>query len=162
MIQKQTRFIRRVLYSLKRGYGFPLTLHKIVSETYDRETGKRTAVIQIRKIRRAIILPSTLQSKFDYDLAYVASNRNFTYGGTYDTSLRKVIIDARDLGDFEIELEDYFIYNGRRYQVSKIDEFEFQTAFLIIGKEVKGTPRYLIEEIALEDTLQFTQEVTKE
>lgn len=162
MIQKQikqTRMIRRVLYTLKRGYGFPLTLHKVSEETYDHETGKRTATIQICKIKRAIIMPSTLQTKFEYDLAYVAAGRNFTYGGTYDTSLRKIIIDARDLGDFEIELEDYFIFEERRWQVSSIQEFEFRTAFLIVGREVKGTPRYLIESINIEDTLQFTQEI---
>lgn len=160
MIQKQTRFIRRVLYTLKRGYGFPLTLHKVSKETYDRETGKRTATIEIRKIKRAIILPSTMQTKFEHDLAYTASNRNFTYGGTYDMSLRKVIIDARDLGDFVIEMEDYFIYNEKRWQINSIQEFEFRTGFLIIGKEVKNTPRYLVEEIALEHTLQLTQEIT--
>jgi len=163
MIQKQikqTRMIRRVLYALKRGYGFPLTLHKVSEETYDRQSGKRTANIEICKIKRAIIMPSTLQTKFEYDLAYIAAGRNFTYGGTYDTSLRKVIIDAKDLGDFEIEMDDYFIFEGRRWQVSQISEFEFKTAYFIVGKEVKGTSRYFIREIALEDTLQFIQEVT--
>lgn len=158
--RKQTRFIQRILYSLKRGYGFPLTLHKVSEETYDTETGKRIATIQVCKIKRAIILPSVLQAKFEFDLAYIAANRNFTYGGTYDTSLKKVIIDARDLSNFKIELEDYFIFEGRRWQVSQINEFEFKTAFFIVGKEVKGTPRYLVEEITLEDTLQLVQEIT--
>lgn len=158
--RKQTRFIQRVLYSLKRGYGFPLTLHKVSSETYNTETGKRTAIIQICKIKRAIILPSTLMTKFEYDVTFTAANRNFAYGGTYDMSIKKIIIDAKDLGNFEIELEDYFIFDKRRWQVNNIQEFEFRTAFFVVGKEVKGTPRYLVEEIALEDTLQLIQEIT--
>lgn len=159
MIQKQTRFIRRVLYNLKRLYGFTLTFHKVSAEAYNRETGERTATIEIRKIKRAILLPTKLLSKFEYDLAFIAAGRNFTYGGTYNTSTRTVIIDARDLGDFEIEIDDYFIFEERRWQVSQIQDFEFQTAFVITGKEVKGTPRYLVEEIALEDTLQLSEAV---
>lgn len=161
MIQSQkraTRFIQRVIYTLKRLYGFTLTLHKVSSEDLDRKTGQRTATIQICKIKRAIILPSVLQTKFEHDLI----QNNFAYGGLYDSSLRKVIIDARDLGDFEIEMDDYFIFEEKRWDVSKIDAFEFDTAFLIVGKEVKGTPRYLIQEIALEDNFQLAETIVQQ
>lgn len=160
MRRKQTQYIKRVLYTLKRGYGFPLTLLKIDEETYDKETGKRTAIIEHLKIKKAIVLPSDFTRKFDYDLAFIAANRNFTYGGFYDTSTRKIIIDATDLGDWDIEIEDYFIFDEKRWQIARVHEFELQTGFMIMGREVKGAPRYLVEEISLEDTLQLTQEIT--
>jgi len=163
MIQSQrkaTKFIQRVLYTLKREYGFPAVLHKITNEEIDKQTGKRTVTIQVQKVRLAIVLPSELIAKFEFDLAYTAANRNFTYGGTYGTSTRRIIIDSRDLNNFEIELDDYFIYEGKRWQVGKIDTFEFDTGFVIYGREVKGTPRYFVQEQSVEDNLTLTEEIT--
>jgi len=161
MLQKNTAFIRRVLYTLKRGWGFPVYLHKVLSEDIDRKTGVRDATIQVQRVRLAIVLPSALMAKFEYDLAYTAANRNFTYGGTYGTSTRRIIIDARDLNNFEIELDDYFIYEGKRWQIGKIDTFEFDTGFVIYGREVLGTPRYFVQERATEDNLQLTENITQ-
>lgn len=158
--QKQTRFIKRVLYTLKKGYGFPITFYKIVSEGYDLETGKRTPDIEYKKIKRAIILPATAMSKFEYDLAYIAAAKNFTYGGLYGTATRKIIIDARDLDGFEIKTKDYFIWDEKRWEVAQVTDLEYQTAFLIVGKMVEGSPRYMIEDFNVESTFQFTQEVS--
>ena len=158
MIQSQrkaTKFIQRVLYTLKRKYGFPVVLHKITNEDINKQTGKREVTIQVQKVRLAIVLPSLLIAKFE-----TAANRNFTYGGAYGTSTRRIIIDARDLGDFEIELDDYFIYEGKRWQIGKIDTFEFDTGFVIYGREVKGTPRYFVQEQTIEDNLILTEEIT--
>lgn len=157
--RKQTAFIRRVLYSLKRAYGFPVTFCKIEDEDLDLETGKRSPTISYIKIRKAIVLPATLQQKFEYDLAFIAANRNFTYGGFYNTSLKRIIVDARDLGSFVFEIGNYFIYEEKRWEIAQIKEFDFQTAFDIIGREVKGTPRYMVEDFRIETTLQFTQTV---
>jgi hypothetical protein len=157
--RRQTQFIRQVLYTLKRGYGFPVVFHKIISEDIDKQTGKRDVTIQTQRVRLGIVLPASLMAKFEYDLAYTASNRNFTYGGGYGTSTRRIIIDARDLNNFEIELDDYFIYEGKRWQVSKIVTFEFDTGFIVHGREVKGTPRNFVQEQAVEDNLQLTESV---
>ena len=93
MIQrKQTRFIRKLLYTLKRGYGFPITLHKIESEVHNYQTGRKTPVIVTQKIDKAIILPAHLQRQFESE----GQPTNFKYGALYDASMRQVIIDAND------------------------------------------------------------------
>jgi len=155
MKQKQTRFIQGVLYSLKRGYGFPITLHRILSESLNVETGQRSIEIEHLKIKRAIILPAELQRKFERD----SLNKDFSYGALYDTAIRKIIIDVRDLGDFKIEIDDYFIWDGKRWQVNEIVDLEYNTAYLIIGRLVEGAPRYMIESVDLESNLQLGQEV---
>ena len=155
--QKQTRFIRSVLYSLKRGYGFPIILHKIVSESLNTETGKRISVIKSIKIKKAIVLPAEIQRRFERD----STSTDFSYGAFYDTAIRKIIIDVKDLDDFKIELNDYFIWDEKRWEVSEIVDLEYQTAYLIIGKLVEGAPRYMIEEVALESDLQLNQEIIK-
>lgn len=158
MQRKAIRMIRKVIYRLKRDYGFPITFYKVISETLNLETGERTPVIDYIKIKRAIALPSQLQQKFEYDLAYIAAAKNFTYGGLYDTSLKRIIIDGNDLGDFIPDVKDYFIMNERRWEVGRVDEFGTKEAFLILGKEVKGAPRYMIEDFNIETAFQLNQE----
>lgn len=153
--RKQTAFIRKLLYTLKQGYGFPITLHKIESETHDYETGARIPVIVTQKINKVIILPATLQRQFESD----SLPTGFKYGALFDTSLRKIIIDANDLGTFNIEINDYIIWNEKRWQVAQFQELEYQTAFVIFVRMVEGTIRHMVEEISLETNLQITQEV---
>jgi len=143
-----------MLYTLKKGYGFTITLHKVTDESLDFETGQRTPTIITKRIERAIILPATSQMKFENQPA------DFKYGGLYTTALRQVIIDKQDVLDFEIEIDDYFIWNAKRWQVSKIDSLEYETAFTLTARMVAGAELHIIEEIALESNLIFEQEIS--
>ena len=158
--QQQTRFIRKALYSLKRQYGFEITLHKKLSEVLNFEDGTTTHIVQTQKIRRAIILPDAQQRKFEYDLAFIAAAKNFTYGGFYDTSLRRIIIDRQDVGDFKIELGDYFIWDEGRWEIAKVGEYELQTGYLLHARLVEGVTRYQVTEVSLESNLTFSHEVS--
>lgn len=150
---KQTRFIRRVVYTLKRAYGFPVTFYKITSDTLNLETGTRSPVREYKKVEQVIILPSNLQREFEVAV------KNFTYGGFYDTAIRKIIVDIPDLEGFEIEIDDYFIWDSKRWQVAQIFDLEYETSVLVIGRMVKGTKRYAIEDANVESTLQLTHNI---
>ncbi len=153
MRRKQTRFIRKMLYTLKKGYGFTITLHKVTDETLNFETGQRMPTIITKRIERAIILPATRQMKFENQPT------DFKYGGLYTTALRQVIIDEQDVLDFEIEIDVYFIWNAKRWQVSKIDSLEYETAFTLTVRMVEGAVLHMVESVNLESQLQFSQEV---
>ena len=142
-----------MLYTLKKGYGFPITLHKVTDESLNMQTGKRTPTIVTCKIDKAIILPATAQLQFE--------NRDagFKYGGLYDTSLRKVVIDAQDVVNFEIEEDDYFIWDTERWQVAKVTSLEYETGYTILARMVDGSPRHMVEEVALESQIQITSTV---
>ncbi len=154
MRRKQTRFIRKILYTLKKGFGFTVTLHKVTDESLNFETGQRTPTIITKRIEKAIILPATRQMKFENQPA------DFKYGGLFTTALRQVIIDKQDVLNFEIEVDDYFIWNAKRWQVSKIDSLEYETAFTLTVRMVEGAVLHMVEEIALESQIQFSQEVS--
>jgi hypothetical protein len=143
-----------MIYALKREYGFEITLHKITAESHNYETGARTPTIQTQKINRAILLPGHLQRRNEQ------TDPGFKYGGYYDTSTRQVMVDADDLGDFEIEVDDYFIWNEKRWQVSETFPYELDTAFILIVRMVEGSPRHMVSEIALENVLTLTHEAT--
>ncbi len=154
-ILRQTRFVRRLIYTLKRGYGFPVTFYKITGETLDLETGVRTPTITYQEVKKTIILPSDLQRRFESD----AVGKGFNYGAYYDTELRKLIVDPLDLSDFTIEVDDYFIVDGERFQVGRVFNLYNGTAILVIGRHSEGSKRYAITDVTIESTMQPTQTV---
>ncbi len=158
MRRRQTRFIRRVLYSLKKEYGFDITFHKMTGQILDTELGTSEQTFKIKRVKRAIVLPASKQATFEYDLAFIAAAKNFTYGGSYQTSLRKIIVDKQDLGDYEIENNDYIIWNEKRWEVAKISSFELETGFIVHIRQVDGTVRYKITEMDLETNIIFSGE----
>lgn len=136
--QRNTRFIRRTLYGLKRRYGGSVTFHRVEDENLDLKTGKKNVDKSVWVVKRAIVLPSDVQPKFVYDLSFIANNKEFTTGGIFDTGPRRLILDSRDLGDYEPRMRDYFTFDGSRYEVVRASRFEFNTGWIIVGQEVQG------------------------
>lgn len=156
-IQRQTRFIRRLIYTLKRGFGFPVTFYKVTSETLNLETGVRTPVIEYHRVNKAVVLPEDLLRRFETD----SVNKSFNYGAYYDSALQKLLIDPRGLADFNIDVDDYFIVDGQRFQVGRVFNLYNGTAILVIGRYVEGSKRYAITDVTIESTMQPTQTVAR-
>lgn len=137
--KRNTRFIRRALYGLKRRYGGKVTFHRD-AEAKNLQTGKKTVTKSVWVIDQAIVLPSDVQPKFVYDLSYIANNKEFTMGGIFDTGPRRVILDSRDLGTYAPKDRDYFTFDGSRYEIVRVFRFEYNTGYIIVGQEVQGAP----------------------
>jgi hypothetical protein len=127
------------MYALKRRYGGEVIFHRD-EEDLDLRTGKKTVDKVTQRVKRAIILPNTQLQKFVYDLSFIATNKNFTMGGVFDTGKRRIIVDARDLGTYVPENRDYFTFENRRWNVIEASEFEFGVGYIVVGQEVKGAP----------------------
>lgn len=136
--RRNAQFLRHTVYDLKRDYGFPITIVKTNSSTVDLESGLKRPTFSFRVVQRAIFLPSRLFTSFVYDLAYVASNKNFTEGGFFDPTDRNIFIDARDIDDFEIKSDDRIIYNGDEFIVTEIRDFIAQVLFGVKMRHVTG------------------------
>lgn len=137
--QKNTRFIAKVLYRLKRRYGAKVTFVRD-TETLNTKTGKKTVSKATWDFRFAIILPNAHSQKFVYDLSYIAGNKNFTMGAILDTGHRKLILDAKDAGTYEPQLRDYFTYDNERWVVTNVQTFELNTGYMITGQRTEGSP----------------------
>ena len=137
--QRNTRMITRVLYRLKHRYGGDVSFVRD-SETLDLETGTKTVTKATWDTKHVILLPNVMKEKFVYDLTYIASNKNFTYGGVFDTSRRRLILDLKDAGTYVPQNRDYLTFEGDRWNVVEVHFFEFGTGYLIIGQRVKGAP----------------------
>jgi hypothetical protein len=157
-------FIRRVLYKLKQNYGYPVDLYKTLENSENIETGRRNVRRAKYVLKKAVILTAAeLKRQFQYDMAYVAANQRFSYGGFYDTEALYVIVDRRDLPKgFEITLEDFAVYDHKRYKFDKAQLLEHKLAFWIEMRQAKGSETGEIHDESITSTLIIEQDVAHE
>jgi len=157
--RKETRLIRRVFYRLKRDYGFPIRLYKIIDVTLDLEAGTKTRRVRCKSILRAVFVTARLFRSFVYDLSYIAVNKNFVSGGFFDANDRVILIDWQDTRDFEVELDDYIIYDDKHYLVTGVRVFENDAGYLVKVRGVTGAE--VIDPCAFEmsNAIEITQTV---
>lgn len=161
--RRMNRFIRRTLYSLKRQYGGRVDVYKLNTTATDYETGEKTYERTMVTVPKCIVLPVKIQREAVQSISHISANKMFVYGGTYDAGTRTFIIDARDLpDDYEITNDDWLVYNGRRYDMKSITEFEQHTGWVIIGKEVKGVRPEQIFHMKADDWLDVEDAVEEE
>ena len=140
MVQ-QYKHVKNVVYSLKRRYGQAVTLtRQTVAGTPDYTSGVITGRVTVDQlVKKAILLPARGMRTFNYDLSYIAANKNFTYGGLYDKFQRRLIIDQKDVpSTFTIDLDITVTIGTRKYEVKEMQEYEEQSAILLIIVETKG------------------------
>ena len=154
-------FVRRILYKLKRNYGYALDLYKILSTTENVETGAKTVNRVRHHLRKAVILtPAELKRQYQYDMSYVAVNQRFSYGAFYDTEALFLIIDCNDLPrGLELTLEDFAIYKHKRYNFDKVEPLEQNLAIMIKMRESKGQTVGEIHQVSVTNTLAVDHEV---
>lgn len=155
--ENRLRFIRNILYRLKRDYGSQADIYHQISETIDYNTGKKIVTKDKIIVKRVILLPNNVSIDATYGTTYTNSNRKFTYGGFYSVGERGIIIDRKDLpknydlhNDF---INKYVIIQSRRYEIVSIQEVDNQSAYFIKLKETLGTQLAQSVEIKMGDTI---------
>ena len=136
--KRATMFIRRLLYNLERRMGGRVAFHR-ESETLNTRTGKKD-VTKLVWERKVVVLPSELKTKFVFDLSFIAANKNFTYGGNFDTSQRRLILSSREAAGYVPQNDDFFVFENKRWQIKEVQTFEYDTGYLLVGAEIKGAP----------------------
>lgn len=157
------RMIRQVMYRMKFRYGCKVRLLRRTNVSVDRATGDKTMTIEGLYIRRALVLPNTVHREFFYDLAFIASNKNFTYGGQVGTAERRVVFDKKSLRIsagvyWTLEVGQWFLSEGKRYEVKEISQFEEAEAWLVTGKQSLGEPSDSEIDVAISSAVNLTQD----
>lgn len=156
-------FISQVVYRLKRRYGMPIDIVYLVSSVTNLETGAKTVLKGAVRVSRAILLPSVIHREFAYDLTFVATNKNFTYGGHFDTTVKQLIIDRKDLPfGFEIKPGMYFLFDGVRVDVQKVEDFEDNRSYFIQAKQDNSIAVETIHYANADSAVEFEQEAEGE
>jgi len=138
--QNNLREIRIILYRLKRSYGLPAIIKRIVAQAQDIKTGKIVRTYLEIPIKRVIVLPTHDLRNFIYDLSYIAANKNFTYGGLFDQNARTMIIDIKDAPKgFVLTENDHIVFENRRYEIKEFALAEHNQGWLLETLELKSS-----------------------
>lgn len=149
------RIIHQTLYQLKHWYGVPVDIYKLDSADTDYRTGSRSASVSKTSVRLAVVLPADSVRKFFQGISYISESKPFASPGGpgWDQDTRGFVFDGRDLLDFEWELEDWIVYDGKKYEVFTIEALEYKTGWLIVGKRARGTDPEQIIDVNIVDTI---------
>jgi len=130
--------IRRVLYALKRQYGGTIVVYQNGAVTSDAKTGEVARTKTATRIQRAIVLPETISREVKQSISLISANKQIVTGGGYEAGKRLFIIERRDCPNLVLKQSDWLVYHGRKYAIENFEEYEFETAYVIHGKELVG------------------------
>ncbi len=130
--------IRRVLYALKRQYGGAIIVYQNGTVTTDTKTGDVSRTKTATRIRRAIVLPVTISREVKQSISLISANKQMVTGGGFESGKRMFIIERRDCPNLVLHKTDWLAYNGRKYAIDNYEEYEFDAAYIITGKEMLG------------------------
>lgn len=132
--------IRQTIYKLKRLYGGSIFLYRQGTKTTNIETGDITWTgREVRTVSRAIILPVKIERTQTQTISMISADKQFVYGGYYDRASRWFYIDPRDLPlNYEIKMDDWIVYQGKKYEIKQAKDNEFDSLWEILGTELIG------------------------
>ena len=124
----------RLVYRLKQELGEPLTWVFKKGVTVDIGSGSTEEISEEVYIHRAIVFPIKYADEFKYSISYLATNKNFVYGGYFGASHLGIVIDVRDLSSDNVigRTEDRVILqDGSEYEVSDVELGAFKTYYVV-------------------------------
>jgi hypothetical protein len=130
--------IRRVLYALKRQYGGTIVVYQNGTVTTDAKTGEVTRTKTATRIHRAVVLPETISREVKQSISLISANKQMVTGGGFEAGKRLFIIERRDCPNLVLKESDWLVYHGRKYAIENFEEYEFDAAYIIHGKELVG------------------------
>jgi len=135
------KLVRQTIYDLKKRYGAKITVYRLSSAATDYETGVKTATKVSLDVQKAAVLPSSEARRFLTSIAFISASKSFVSPGMqgWDQNVRGFILDARDVPGWEFEPEDWLVYRDDRYEIVTVERLEFDTGWMIIGKQTKGS-----------------------
>jgi len=133
------RQIQRVLYALKRQYGGAIVVYQNENVATDPKTGEVTRTKTAVRIQRAVVLPVTVSREVKQAISVISANKMAVSGGSgFETGKRLFIIDRRDALKLTLTASDWIGYDGRRYAIESFEEYEFSSAWIVVGKALIG------------------------
>jgi len=158
------RRIRQTIYKLKRLYGGTLFVYKQGEKTTDTRTGEITWTgREVHPVNRAIILPVKMTREQVQTISMISADKSFVYGGTFDRGARWFYIDPTDLpAGYEIKMDDWIVYQGRKYEIKQAKDNEFDSLWEVLGVEMIGVVPEQIFNLTGYNIADFQQSASEE
>jgi hypothetical protein len=152
------QFMKRTLYALKRQYGAAVCVYKLRDADTDYRTGQKSIHRDIHKVRRAIMLPEEVSRQVEQGLAHLSTNKMFVSQAGFDLGKTTFIFDASDLpSGFTFELDDHILVEDEYHKVVEIDEFEYDSGWLVKTHRVEGADLSVVLEPHAESAMGISQ-----
>lgn len=135
------RMIRQALYQLKHQFGDTVEVYRGESMKTAVTTGVKTFTLSSFTVRKCIVAPSNLQRRIFASISYISASKPFVSSGGpgWDAEMTTFIFDGRDIPmDYQIEKEDWLVYRDKRYDISVVEQLEFNAGWLVGGNVVRG------------------------
>lgn len=120
-----------LIYNMKKNAKPVLVgLYKLGDTTTNFKTGATVTNFNIHILDNCWMNMYKRKRDFSYDLAYIAVNKDFSYGAYSDEQAAQLFIDKKDLKDHDgnalvLSLNDYLIINDNKYQIRFIEAHEY-------------------------------------
>lgn len=153
--------IKAALYSLKKQYGGgPVSIYTFGGTTTNVDTGVKSVTKTVTIVKTAVILPAKVQREVLQSISQISANKSFVYGGTFDSRMRTFIIERRDAPGVELKDDDWLVFDGRKYEIKSIQEFEFDTAWVVVARQILGEVPEQIFPTAVDHLLDISSAAT--
>jgi len=105
----------------------------------------------------------TLTQRFEYDLSFLAANKNFTYGGIFEVGDRVAVLSAYDFANgFLPTTDDYVVCQGKRFTVHKFTELDAKAGWLVHLRNTQGVLPGRVIERSFKHVLELEHEFDHE
>lgn len=148
--------MRALLYRLKRDYGEAIEIYKEGTPTLDTQTGARLVPKTVTNVVAAV-LPAKIIRETVRNVAVTGANREFAFGGAYDTNVRGFLVAAEDAPGFAPTADDWIVFGGVKYGIKQIDTVEFDMGWLLTGKALVGEKPARIILARADDYIRFSE-----
>lgn len=130
--------IRQILYAFKTQYGAgPVSFYSFGGDTINLTTGVKSVAKDVTVVKRVVLLPARVFRDLVSTISKISADKQFVYGGTFDTRKRAIMVDRRDAPNLVLKVDDWFVYNGQKYEVKHFDEVT-DAAYVILGEHMVG------------------------
>ena len=126
------------MYAPKRQFGGTITIYQNGSVTTDTKTGEVTRMKTATRIHRAVVLPETVSREVKQSISLISANKQMVTGGGFEAGKRLFIIERHDCPRLVLKQSDWLVYHDRKYAIENFEEYEFDAAYIIHGKELVG------------------------
>lgn len=151
-----TRRTQQALYVLRREFGGPVMVYRLISSSSDPTTGESTDVIEVYPVDLAVILPAKGSLQEKRGISLISANKQMVQGGQYEADLQGFIIDSRDI-PFEPGTDDWLVLKGQRFNFATIDRYEDNSSWLIGARALQGRAPNQVFLCKAESLLSLTQ-----
>lgn len=151
-----TRRTQHTLYLLRREFGGPVTVYRLMNSESDPRTGVKTKHVDVYDVSRAVILPGNWGLKERRGISLISANKQLVQGGHYESGLQAFIVDSRDI-PFEPTSDDWLVHNDRRYNFASIGRYEDNSSWLIGAQALPGRAAEQIFLVKSETLISLTQ-----